>query len=465
MLLQDVSSRVGYNDSLRKKKREEAHSKFRKLIPKCENADYDRKMAKDLIRNLRNDKDFSVQIEAARKIREHSIDNYQMVEYSLKLGLLEAIKENLLQSTSRELQHEGVWICANISIENAKEILDSGIHLALMKLMMTTELAEGCLWAITNATSENIEIRDKLLADGVLYHITTLSYQEIPLKVHQQNTSVLLNFAKFNGLSKEIVLQLLALINKYLESDDFETVYNSLCTITFLIMNEMNIKSIVCSGTIPVLVRVLNSKNVVCERMAANLLKKLADSIDENCLIDVLSAMPKALKNQRAKAITDILRFITTIAETEGMELWKKIIENEELLVEIIDFVKYGNACVVESAMELLYLLVSCGEYEENKRLVNKGLLESLCNILKEDQKLDILKVALATMQNMLEKAGGYLDFMQFLIEECGGKDNLDILVLHYDETIADIADFIISKYFPNDDDSYFHSPNGGFTF
>lgn len=383
-----------------------------------------------------------------------SIDNYLMVEYLLRLELMEATKEKLLKSKSVELQHEGVWICANISIDNTEDVLKSGIHVPLMKLLMTMELSEGCLWAFANISSESKETRDLLLQQGILFHITTLSCKlQLPLKIHQQITSVLLNFAKFSGLSKESVIQVLALINIYLESEDFEAVYNSLCAVTFLISDEENINPIVCSGTIPVLVKVLNSKNVACGIMAANLLKRLAETIDESSLNDILNVMPSVLKNQRAKSTSDVLRFITTIAESEDSELWKKILENDELLVKVIDLVKDGNVGVVEAAVELLSELVSRGGYEENKRLVNKGLLGAMCSVWKKDFKPDILKLSLETVQKMLEKAEGYLNYSRFLIEECGGKDYLDMMMLHYNQAVADIALDIISKHFNDDSD------------
>lgn len=405
-----------------------------------------------MIKFLRNDKDASLQLESAKKIREMSIDNHLSVECLLKLGLLEAIKEKLLQSSSVDLQHEGVWISANISIDNAEEILKSGIHIQLIKLMMKTELSEGCLWAFANIC-ESKDTRDVLLQQGIFLNITTLSKQQHPLKIHQQITSVLLNFAKFPGLLKEDVVQLLSLINNYLEREEFEVIYNSLCAVTFLMSDNENTNAIVCSGTIPVLVKCLNSINFACARMAANLLKKLAESIDESCLIDILTVMPSVLKNQRAKSTSDVLRFITTIAESEDSELWKKIIENDELLVKVIDLVKDGNIRVVEAAVELVMELVTRGEYEDIKRLVNKGMLESICNILKEDLKPDILKVALEALQKMLDKADGYLKYMQFCIEECGGRFDLETLMLHYNEIIANLATDIVTKNFNEEEE------------
>lgn len=455
-IFKDVSTRVDYSDLLRKKKREDSHSSFRKLVPKCEKTTCDKRLAKDFIKAIRNENDVAKQLETAKKVREMTIDKYLMVEYLLKLDLLDAINKKLLQSQSIELQHEGVWICANISIDNAEEILKSGVHDQLMKLMAKTGLSEGCLWAFANISSESKETRDALLQAGILFHITSLSFEQLPLRIHQQITSVLLNFAKFDGLSREVVIQLLAVINKYLESDDFEEIYNSLCAVTFLMSDGENINPIVCSGTIPVLVKTLSSKNVACEGMAANLLKRLAETIDETCLTEILTVMPSVLKNQRAKSTSDVLRFIKTIAESEDSELWKKIIENDELLLRVIELVKDGNIEVVESSMELLSEFVSRGGYEDIKRLVNKGLLESMCTILKQDLKPDIVKMTLEALFKMLDKAEGYLKYMQFLIEECEGKQSLEMLMLHYNQIIADISIDIVAKYFTDDEDDSF---------
>lgn len=402
---------MNYNDYLRKKKREEAHSTFRRILPKYENASHDKKVAKDLIRAILNERCPASQLVAAKKIREYSIDNRLMIETAIKVGLLAAIKDKLLLSKSLDLQIEGVWICANISLEHAEEILKNKAHIPLFNLMLKERLTEGCLWTITNICNDSKDTRDELLSHGVLFYVTNLCYKPVPMKIHQQISSVLLNFAKFSSLSKELVNQLLGLVKKYLKSDDFESCYNSLCAITFLAADEENIQPIMFAGIIPVLISILNSKNTSCEEMAANLLKRLASTIDENCLIDILSVMPNALKNQRARTTSDILQFIATIAECENFKLWKKIVENDELLIKVIKYVNDGNLRIVESALELLFELAERAEYEDNKRLVNKGLVEALCQIIGPDQKLDILKISLEVLGRMLEKSEGEFEF------------------------------------------------------
>lgn len=398
------------------------------------------------------------------KIRKKTSKHWELLETLIEFGLLNAIDEKFLDSESIELQIEGVWIIANVSSEHADDVIESEIYKTLLNLLMTAELSEGCLRTIANISAENDAIRESLLQHRLLYHIISLRHTEPPLEVHQLIALILLNITKLTGLSNDHVLQILPLLNKYLQNDDFDILHSSLWALHNLMNNVANKKLFTTYGTIQLLVGVLKGSHTKCAAMALDMLTHLTDSLDDHCINNLFSLIANLLKSEGGtKKTKEVLHFILLI--TEDRQCWKIILDNTNLLEKILDLMATENIGIVEEAMKIISLIATRGNYEDVKKVINKKVIESMCNLLTEDQNTDLLIITLETLDVVMSKAEGFLNYIIFVIEECGGQDKLETLMLHFNQKIGDDATNILAQFFIDDDTASFFAPTSNSSF
>lgn len=432
---------------LRAKKREEDHSTFRKLLL-CSKGEESN--AADIVNMIANDQDLEEQIISAKMLREITSKPCHQLPVYVEQGLIEVVTEHLIESKNMEKKVEGIGIIANISAEFAEEIIKSKVYVHLFELMMIPELNEGCLRTLINLLKNGSDVRDLLLQHGILYRIISLSVEEHHLKIHQLLASAMLQITQFPVPSEAFVVQLVPMIQKYLEFDDFDVIHNCLWAIHNL-LDEKNITVIAESNIAPYLVKVLGSPYIKCAQIALNIMRQITLPMDESSINDVLCLIPVTFNNNGFKRMKEILTFMTTIAESKDHQCWRFILEDIRLLEMIMDVLRCGNVSVIEEAMKLISQLAIRGDYEDVKRLVNKTVIESMCELLGQDQKPDVLKICLETLMIILSKSQRYLGYIVFVIDDCGGVDNLEKLMIHYNQEIGDLAIEILAQYFTDD--------------
>lgn len=62
-----------------------------------------------------------------------------------------------------------------------------------------------------------------------------------------------------------------------------------------------------------------------------------------------------------------------------------------------------------------------------------------------------IPQVALDTLSIILRRSGRSLEFVKFYIDECGGKDRIELLINHENSEVFDLAQEISDRYFAKD--------------
>lgn len=451
---------------LRKNKREETLQK-RRNVPVADSTDeddFDRSLAttnlEQLVANAASD-DPVVQLNAVQSARKLlSSDRNPPIDALIESDILPILVHCLECHDNPSLQFEAAWALTNIASGTSAQtqaVVAAGAVPLFLSLLQSSHqnVCEQAVWALGNIIGDGPQLRDYVIALGVVHPLLTFIKPDIPISFLRNVTWVIVNLCRNKDPPPPVrtIKEILPALNLLIHHTDINILVDTVWALSYLTDggNEQ-IQMVIDSGVVPKLIPLLSHKEVKVQTAALRAVGNIVTGTDEqtqvvlNC--DALSHFPALLTHQKEKICKEAVWFLSNI--TAGNQRQVQAVIDAELLPKIIRNLSKGEFQTQKEAAWAISNLTISGTTRQVAELIQEGVIPPFCNLLncKDTQ---VISVVLDGINNMLKMAGDQVHQLTAMIEECGGLDKIEMLQTHENIDIYKMAYEIIERYFSDD--------------
>ncbi|CAO1353346.1 unnamed protein product [Diamesa hyperborea] len=413
-----------------------------------------------LVSTAKNSINKRTQLDAVKNIRKITSENENLIDLLIHHRAIPVLVEKCETSNS-SIQLQALWALSNITSgtsEQTATVVKAGSLPILKQLIFShdREISKQAIWTVGNIIGDSAELRDIAIEQDIIQPILFLSQRISELQTKRFLVWTILNMTRHvkHPLLESDVAEIVPVLHNLINfNTDLEVLENAIWAFEFLLENPKNIPIIVESGVISQLIREMLSVSLEIQRrslvVVTRIVHKCIESLNNDHLSKILKYMPNLLKTPNDWIKMDSLFLLSSIAS--GSELKCASILESGIMDKVIELLTFGNINVQEEAAWLINHIALGGNNVHIKEIANGKLLIPLCNLLKLNTKSDVLMVVLDTLSIILRRSGTSLEFVKFFIEECGGKDKIELMINHENSEVFELAQEICDRYFAID--------------
>jgi len=456
---------------LRKEKRDEALQK-RRLVQNINDEEEKENIFQDA--SLQNIVENAVSgdpgtklsaVQAARKLL--SRDRNPPIDSLIQSGILPILVECLKSDDNPPLQFEAAWALTNIasgSSEQTQAVVQAGALGLFTQLLQSTQqnVCEQVVWALGNIIGDGPTLRDLAIKHGVVPLLLNFVDPKVPITFLRNVTWVIVNLCrnKEPPPPMETSSLLLPALSVLIHHQDIDVLVDSVWALSYLTdCGNEQIQAVLGVGVVPKLVSFLTHSEIRLQTAALRAIGNIVTGTDEqtqqilsNGALQYFSTL---LSHPKEKIRKEAVWFLSNI--TAGTENQVQAVIDAGLLPLIVKALDEGEYQTQKEAAWAISNLTVSGMPVQVAEAVKAGCIGPFCNLLAV-QDSQIVQVVLDGLNNMLKMSGNDLEQVCFLIEECGGLDQIEQLQNHENADVYKVAFEIIDKYFSdgsdNEDDS-----------
>lgn len=159
----------------------------------------------------------------------------------------------------------------------------------------------------------------------------------------------------------------------------------------------------------------------------------------------VLLYLPDLMSHPDTEVRMNALAFLSNLAA--GNKKQVQAVTQSKLLPTVIAAMKDHDFRVQKEAMFTIFNYTMEADADEVFELINGGVVPPVCRMLL-CKDLEIMDIALSSIETMLEISSSNRRELVQIIEECGGRKEIEKLFKYKNREMSNLAEKIIQKYF-----------------
>jgi len=374
------------------------------------------------------------------------------------------------RDSERRLQFEATWSLTNIASGTSAHtllVVRAGALAPLIRLLdsSSVEIREQAVWAIGNIAGDSPELRDDVLAHGIVPILTRRLDAELSAPARRQHPSLMRNavwtianlcrgkpppaFNKVRGV--------IPVLGRAIETTDAEMQADACWALNYLGDGDHErIQALVDAGVCARLVELMEHPAQTVKTPALRAVGNVVtgdDTQTEHVLsLGALGRLRNLLVDSRHTIRGEACWTISNITAGNHTQIQK--VMNADVIPRLIDCAKDEEAYVAKEAVWAITNATSGGTTEQVITLGRQGCIPGLVHALENAEELNnrVIVVALEGISNFLT-AGDLRDpsnneFVQIL-RDCGGETLLrNDLCHHVNDDVREKASEIVTRFF-----------------
>lgn len=394
-------------------------------------------------------------VQAARKLL--SSDRNPPIDALINSGILPVLVNCLGANDNPSLQFEAAWALTNIASGTSQQtqavVQANAVPLFLQLLTSQHQnVCEQAVWALGNIVGDGPHLRDYVIGLGVVQPLLSFISPEIPVSFLRNVTWVVVNLCRNKDPPPPVqtIKDILPALNMLIHHNDINILVDTVWALSYLTDggNEQ-IQMVIDSGVVTKLVPLLSHREVKVQTAALRAVGNIVTGTDEQTQTvlnnDALSHFQALLNHPKEKINKEAVWFLSNI--TAGNQQQVQAVIDHGLVPLIIQHLSGGEFQTQKEAAWAISNLTISGSKEQVTYLVQQGVIPPFCGLLscKDTQ---VVQVVLDGINNLLKVAGGDLEAIASMVEECGGLDKIESLQNHENVEIYKLAYEIVEQYF-----------------
>jgi len=379
---------------------------------------------------------------------------------------------SFLDNYPPEFQYESLWCLINISYnsgEQANNIINKGGIEKIDKIMdsQITELKEQAIWLIGNLCGESNKIRDYLIKNKIYEKILTILSSSNIESIIKKGIWTLANFFRAKPIpSYEVIVKSIKVLAKTLPMFPNDSEFlTDICFMLNAITEKYKdtITDIIDIGIISGVINCLNVDDdhlkMACLRIIGNIASGNANQTQS--LIDhgILSHLKVAIYSGKKSIKKECSWILSNIAAGTQKQIETLISEN--FLPILKDKIEKDEPEIQKECIWAACNLTSAENPEYLKKILSQGILDIICNCLKNLTDAKYLAVCLEAFGNLLafgkkSNPNGVNPIVE-KVDNMGMFEVLEKLQLHPVEIVYEKILKILETYFDTQNEYEFH--------
>lgn len=370
----------------------------------------------------------------------------------------------LANSDNEMLKFEATWALTNIAAgttEQTRSIIEhNGIPLLIVMLQSESIiLVEQAAWTLGNIAGDGAEARDIILEHNVIDVLLRLIDKPTPLSLRRTIVWLMSNLCRNKNPPPpfEQVEMLLPALSNFLLSKDDQVRIDACWALSYVTDDDyFQIQAVINTEVVSTLVKLLDAKpNIIVPalRCIGNILTGTDSQTDVVIAAGLLPKLATLLQHPKANVVKEACWAVSNI--TAGTNVQIQAVLDAGIFHHLKNVLDKGSTKSKKEAAWAVTNASSSGTNEQVFSLIEDyKVLKPYMNLL-QNQDPGTITVVLLGLSNMFFMAQqlGCIENFCLMVEELGGRNMLDELLLHENNEIYDEAHSIINTYYNDDED------------